>query len=53
MTRDVVARAIYNEVREGRGSTNGGAYLDIANQRPAEYIKKKLRSIDKSFGSNI
>jgi len=49
LTRDVVARAIYNEVREGRGSTNGGAYLDIANQRPADYIKRKLPSMYHQF----
>jgi len=49
LTRDVVARAIYNEVKAGRGSTNGGAYLDIASNRPAEYIKKKLPSMYHQF----
>jgi len=49
LTRDVVARAIYNEVKDGRGSTNGGAYLDIASNRPAEYIKKKLPSMYHQF----
>ena len=39
-TRDVVARAIYTEVREGRGTEHGGAYLDIS-LKPAEYVKKK------------
>src|SRR6202045_1358904 len=29
-TRDVVARSIYTEVREGRGTEHGGAYLDIS-----------------------
>jgi succinate dehydrogenase / fumarate reductase flavoprotein subunit len=38
-TRDVVARAIYTEVREGRGTEHGGAYLDIS-QKPADYVKK-------------
>ena len=28
-TRDVVARSIYQEIIEGRGSENGGVYLDI------------------------
>jgi len=45
LTRDVVARAIYNEVKAGRGTPNGGAFLDIASNRPAEYIKKKLPSM--------
>src|SRR5208282_454139 len=35
-TRDVVARAIYTEVREGRGTEHGGAYLDISH-KPADY----------------
>ena len=30
-TRDVVARAIYNEIREGRGTHNGGVYLDVTH----------------------
>ncbi|HCB64247.1 MAG TPA: fumarate reductase/succinate dehydrogenase flavoprotein subunit, partial [Fusobacteria bacterium] len=30
LTRDVVARAINTEVKAGRGSEHGGAYLDIA-----------------------
>jgi succinate dehydrogenase / fumarate reductase flavoprotein subunit len=40
-TRDVVARSIYTEVREGRGTEHGGAYLDISH-KPADYVKKKL-----------
>ena len=39
-TRDVVARSIYTEVKEGRGTEHGGAYLDISH-KPAEYVKKK------------
>ena len=31
--KDVVARAINTEVKAGRGSVHGGAYLDIATQR--------------------
>jgi succinate dehydrogenase / fumarate reductase, flavoprotein subunit len=47
-TRDVVARSIYTEVREGRGTEHGGAYLDIS-QKPAEYVKKKLPSMYHQF----
>jgi succinate dehydrogenase / fumarate reductase flavoprotein subunit len=49
LTRDVVARAILAEVKAGRGSAHGGAYLDIASRRPAEYIKKKLPSMYHQF----
>ncbi len=49
LTRDVVARAILKEVKEGRGSPHGGAFLDIANRREAEYIKKKLPSMYHQF----
>ena len=47
-TRDVVARAIYTEVKEGRGSEHGGAYLNISHQ-PPEYVKKKLPSMYHQF----
>jgi len=47
-TRDVVARAIYTEVREGRGTEHGGAYLDISH-KPAEYVKRKLPSMYHQF----
>jgi len=47
-TRDVVARSIYTEVKEGRGTEHGGAYLDIS-QKPAEYVKKKLPSMYHQF----
>ena len=49
LTRDVVARAINAEVKAGRGSKHGGAYLDIATQRNAEDIKKKLPSMYHQF----
>ena len=49
LTRDVVAKAIMNEVKEGRGSDHGGVYLDIASRKPAEYIKKKLPSMYHQF----
>ncbi len=47
-TRDVVARSIYTEVKEGRGTEHGGAYLDISHE-PAEYVKKKLPSMYHQF----
>ena len=47
-TRDVVARAIYTEVREGRGTEHGGAYLDISH-KPAETVKRKLPSMYHQF----
>ncbi len=49
LTRDVVARAIRREVREGRGSPHGGVFLDIASRRSAEEIKKKLPSMYHQF----
>ena len=49
LTRDVVAKAIMKEVKEGRGSPHGGAFLDIANRREPEYIKKKLPSMYHQF----
>ena len=47
-TRDVVARSIYTEVKEGRGTEHGGAYLDISH-KPPEYVKKKLPSMYHQF----
>ncbi|PRQ05573.1 fumarate reductase/succinate dehydrogenase flavoprotein subunit [Enhygromyxa salina] len=49
LTRDVVARAIRDEVAAGRGSPHGGAFLDIASRRPADYIKRKLPSMYHQF----
>src|SRR5437870_5151091 len=49
LTRDVVARAIRAEVLAGRGSPHGGVVLDIANQRDAETIKRKLPSMYHQF----
>jgi succinate dehydrogenase / fumarate reductase flavoprotein subunit len=47
-TRDNVARAIWNEVKEGRGSPHGGVFLDISYQDP-ERVKKKLPSMYHQF----
>ena len=47
-TRDNVARAIYTEVKEGRGSPNGGVFLDIS-YLPAERVRAKLPSMYEQF----
>ena len=49
LTRDVVARAITQEVNEGRGSPHGGVFLDIASRQPAELIRRKLPSMYHQF----
>ena len=47
-TRDNVARAIHIEVREGRGSTHGGVFLDIS-YLPPEHVRRKLPSMYEQF----
>ena len=47
-TRDVVARSIYTEVEQGRGSPHGGVFLDISH-RGADYVKRKLPSMYHQF----
>src|SRR5204863_462905 len=47
-TRDNVSRAIYTEVKEGRGSPHGGVFLDIS-YLPAERVKQKLPSMYHQF----
>jgi succinate dehydrogenase / fumarate reductase flavoprotein subunit len=47
-TRDVVARAIYTEVKEGRGSPHGGAFLDVTHLDPA-VVMKRLPSMYEQF----
>ena len=54
LTRDHVARCILKEVKEGRGSPHGGAFLDIAwiKQKipnSEAHIKKKLPSMYHQF----
>ncbi len=46
--RDVVARAIHNEIKEGRGTEHGGVYLDIRH-KGAAFIKKKLPGMYDQF----
>ena len=49
LKRDVVARAINKEVREGRGSPHGGVFLNIHSQRTPDEIKRKLPSMEHQF----
>jgi succinate dehydrogenase / fumarate reductase flavoprotein subunit len=47
-TRDVVARSIYTEVKEGRGTPHGGAYLDVSHL-DSDYVRRKLPSMYDQF----
>ena len=47
-TRDVVARAIYTEVRERRGTPHGGVLLDVSHLGAAT-VRKKLPSMYDQF----
>ena len=47
-TRDVVARSIYQEIIEGRGSENGGVYLDISHLDD-DLIDEKLETMVLQF----
>jgi succinate dehydrogenase / fumarate reductase flavoprotein subunit len=49
LPRDEVARAINSEIKAGRGTPNGGVYLDIASRRSAEFILKRLPSMHHQF----
>jgi succinate dehydrogenase / fumarate reductase flavoprotein subunit len=49
LPRDEVARAINNEVKEGRGSPHGGVFLDIASRRSADYITRRLPGMYHQF----
>jgi succinate dehydrogenase / fumarate reductase flavoprotein subunit len=49
LPRDEVARAINAEVKAGRGSPHGGVFLDIANRRTPEFIRKRLPSMYHQF----
>ncbi|MDI6813638.1 MAG: FAD-dependent oxidoreductase [Desulfitobacteriaceae bacterium] len=39
-TRDVMARAVYEEIKSGRGSDNGGVYVDYSQVSPAKMAKE-------------
>ncbi len=47
-TRDRVAIANYTEIIEGRGTPNGGVYLDISH-KSKDFIMKKIPSIYRQF----
>lgn len=54
-TRDVVARSIYQEIIEGRGTSKGGVYLDISHLDD-DLIDEKLETMVLQFediGVNI
>jgi succinate dehydrogenase / fumarate reductase flavoprotein subunit len=46
--RDKVARAIFNEIMAGRGTSHGGVYLDITHQ-PKQNILDRLPMMYKQF----
>jgi len=49
-SRDVVARSIFKEVQAGRGSSHGGAFLDITHRGP-QAIRRALPSMVEQFES--
>jgi succinate dehydrogenase / fumarate reductase, flavoprotein subunit len=46
--RDVVARAIYREIREGRGTDHDAVLLDVSH-RDADYIRERLPKVVQRF----
>ncbi|MFQ5621043.1 MAG: FAD-dependent oxidoreductase, partial [Candidatus Nanoarchaeia archaeon] len=46
--RDVVARANYTEIKEGRGTERGGVYLDITH-KSKDYLNKRLPKMIQQF----
>ncbi|WP_204073097.1 fumarate reductase/succinate dehydrogenase flavoprotein subunit [Planotetraspora phitsanulokensis] len=49
LPRDEVARAINAEVKAGRGSPQGGVFLDVSSRLPAAEIIKRLPSMHHQF----
>jgi succinate dehydrogenase / fumarate reductase flavoprotein subunit len=47
-TRDVVARAIFTEVKEHRGTPHGGVFLDVSHLQ-ADTVRRKLPSMYDQF----
>ena len=43
-TRDLVARACYTEVQEGRGTANGGVWIDVSHLG-ADVVEKSFRGM--------
>lgn len=46
--RDVVARSIYNEIQEGRGTEHGGVYLQI-HHKGKKFVMQKLPGMHSQF----
>ena len=46
--RDIVARAIYHEVKQGKGTKRNGVWLDISH-KPLSYILKRLPKMHQQF----
>lgn len=46
--RDVVARAIYEEIRSGRGTPSGGVHLDVSHVDP-RVVRERLPKIVEHF----
>jgi succinate dehydrogenase / fumarate reductase flavoprotein subunit len=49
LPRDEVARAINSEVKAGRGSPQGGVFLDVSTRMSAEEITRRLPSMYHQF----
>jgi succinate dehydrogenase / fumarate reductase flavoprotein subunit len=49
LPRDEVARAINSEVKAGRGSPQGGVFLDVSTRLPATEIIRRLPSMHHQF----
>jgi succinate dehydrogenase / fumarate reductase flavoprotein subunit len=49
LPRDEVARAINSEVKAGRGSPQGGVFLDVSSRMKPEEIIKRLPSMHHQF----
>lgn len=48
-TRDKVARAIFTEIKEGRGGPNGGIFADMTYQEPG-FIAKMQPALYETYG---
>jgi len=47
-SRDIVSRAIYAEIKKGRGTKHGGVWLDISHKSKS-YLKKRLPEVVKNY----
>lgn len=43
-TRDIITKAVYQEIKEKRGTPHGGVYLDLTHNKK-EFLKEKLPMI--------